>query len=181
MSPVKFDTPKTDEEWRRERALGTQAQDEKRQRVWLCLDPGITTGMALIDSKGELRASTVWGTHELKASLDAMIRALHLTGYSISVVIEKMPPGSYGQLASKLEAVRHDITRVVEETYELPTVYIAPGEWKPSRVAKTATVRTWRFNGSPMMTHQKDAFRMGRYYLDKIQREAYKTWEGNNH
>ena len=99
----------------------------ERQRVWLCLDPGITTGMALLDNDGELRASTVWGTHEVKTALDTMIRALHLTGYNIEVVIEKMPPGSYGQLGAKLEAVRRDIMSVVEETYELPVTMIAPG------------------------------------------------------
>ncbi len=171
----------TDEEWKQQRAIEKRDGDPKKQRLWLCLDPGITTGMALIDSNGELRASTVWGTAELKNSLDTMVRALHLTGYNITVVIEKMPPGSYGQLATKLEAVRKDIHRVVEDTYELPCAYIAPGEWKPSRIAKTVEVKNWRWNGTPMMTHQKDAFRMGRYYLDKIQREAYKTWEGNNH
>lgn len=147
-------------------------KDRPKQRVWLCLDPGITTGMALIDADGELRASTVWGTHEVKESLDALVRALHLSGYTITVVIERMPPGSYGQLAAKLEAVRRDISMIVDETYELPSVLIPPSEWKPSRVAKTVTVRGWRFAGTPMMTHQKDAFRMGRYYLDKIQRAA---------
>jgi phenylpyruvate tautomerase PptA (4-oxalocrotonate tautomerase family) len=149
--------------------------------VWLCLDPGITTGMVVIDADGELRATTVWGTAEVKDSLDTMIRALHLSGYKIIVVIEKMPPGSYGQLASKLEAVRRDISVVVEETYELPVVYIAPGEWKPSRMAKTVNIKGWRFNGTPMMTHQKDAFRMGRYYLDKAQRSAVDSWVGKTH
>jgi phenylpyruvate tautomerase PptA (4-oxalocrotonate tautomerase family) len=160
----------TDTEWKRQRA--NEGARREKQRLWLCLDPGITTGMALIDSDGELRASTVWGTHEVKESLDTLVRALHLTGYTITVVIEKMPPGSYGQLAAKLERVRRDISMIVEETYELPVVMIAPGEWKPSRVAKTTSVRGWRFDSTPMMTHQKDALRMGRYYLDKVQREA---------
>ena len=146
----------------------------ERQRVWLCLDPGITTGMALLDNDGELRASTVWGTHEVKTALDTMIRALHLTGYNIEVVIEKMPPGSYGQLGAKLEAVRRDIMSVVEETYELPVTMIAPGEWKPSRIAKTTSVRGWRFDGTPMTTHQKDALRMGRYTIDKRKRTMEK-------
>ncbi len=155
--------------------------EKPKQMVWLCLDPGITTGMAILDSKGDLRASTVWGTHEVKETLDVLIRSLHLTGYAITVVIEKMPPGSYGQLTSKLEAVRKDIEYVVVETYDLPVVYIPPSEWKPSREAKTAAIKAWRFNGSPMMTQQKDAFRMGRYYINKIQSEAWASWAGKNH
>ena len=169
----------TDEEWKRDKA--DEAKRRKKKRVWLCLDPGITTGMALLDADRELRGSTVWGTHEVKESLDATIRALHISGYSITVVIEKMPPGSYGQLAAKLEKVRQDIAMVVEETYELPVAYVAPGEWKPSRVAKTVSVKGWRFGGTPMMTHQKDAFRMGSYYIDKVQREAAASWTGKNH
>ncbi len=165
----------TDTEWKDLKARNA------KQRVWLCLDPGITTGMAVIDADGELRASTVWGTHEVREALDILVRALHLSGYSITVVIEKMPPGSYGQLARKLEKVRADIAMVVEETYELPVVMIPPSEWKPSRVAKTVNIKGWRFGGTPMMTHQKDAFRMGRYYIDKEQRAAVTSWVGKNH
>ncbi len=145
-----------------------------KNRVWLCLDPGITTGMALLDDSGELRASTVWGTGEIRQSLDTLVRALHLSNYDIEVVIEKMPPGSYGKLAVKLEAVRRDIQEVVTETYELPVTYIAPGEWKPSRIAKTTKVKGWRHDGTPMMTHQKDALRMGRYIIDKRKRTMEK-------
>ncbi len=149
--------------------------EEAKQRVWICLDPGITTGMTLLDDDGELRATTVWGTAEVKDSLDTMVRALHISGYRIEVVIEKMPPGSYGQLGVKLEAVRRDIMSVVTETYELPVTMIAPGEWKPSRVAKTAEVKSWRFAGTPMMTHQKDAYRMGLYAIDKRRRTMEKV------
>ena len=148
--------------------------DETKQRVWLCLDPGITTGMALLDDSGELRASTVWGTAEIRQSLDTLVRALHLSGYDIEVVIEKMPPGSYGKLAAKLEAVRHDISEIVTETYELPVTLISPGEWKPSRIAKTTKIKGWRFDGTPMMTHQKDALRMGLYAIDKRKRTMEK-------
>jgi phenylpyruvate tautomerase PptA (4-oxalocrotonate tautomerase family) len=131
--------------------------------------------MALLDDEGELRATTVWGTEEVKRTLDTMIRALHLTGYNVEVVIEKMPPGSYGQLGAKLEAVRKDIMLVVSETYEMPVTMIAPGEWKPSRIAKTTTVKGWRFGGTPMMTHQRDAVRMGRYAIDKRKRSMQKV------
>ena len=151
-----------------------RAQHEQ-QRVWLCLDPGIATGMALLDDDGKLRATTVWGTAEVKASLDAMVRALHISDYRIEVIIEKMPPGSYGQLGAKLEAVRRDIMSVVEETYELPVTLIAPGEWKPSRIARTAAVKSWRFNGTPMVIHQKDAYRMGLYAQDKRRRSMEKV------
>jgi hypothetical protein len=82
-----------------------------------------------------------------------------------------MPPGHYGPLGTKLEAVRRDIAEIVVETYEIPVTPCAPGEWKPSRVAKTTKV-PGRWKKSPLMTHQKDAIRMGRYVIDKRGRAA---------
>lgn len=138
----------------------------KRRHAYLCLDPGITTGFALLDDEGEILGTTVWGTAELEDALDLVIRTCFTNGIRLTAVIEKMPPGMYGELATKLERVRQIITKLVTDTYEIPTVHVAPGEWKPSRIART-TPLPWRFNNSPVIIHQKDAIRMGRYVIEK--------------
>lgn len=143
------------------------------KHMWLCLDPGITTGWALLADDGEVKGTSVWGTDELGSTLDLLIRANHLAGYSLTVVQELMPStGKMGALGQKLERVRQQIALVVEETYELPVVRVAPGEWKPSRIAKTTRV-PGRFNGAPLMVHQKDAIKMGRYVIDRESRRTH--------
>jgi len=133
------------------------------KHIWLALDPGITTGWALLDDEGRLRGTSVWGTAELKEALDILIRMSFTAGYTMTVVEERMPSaGGLGELARKLEAVRADIRKIVEETYELPVIWVTPGEWKPSRAARM-TKTPPKFNGTPLMTHQKDAIKMARY------------------
>jgi hypothetical protein len=135
------------------------------RKGWLCIDPGITTGWALLDEHGELLGTSVWGTAELKTSLDAVIRTANLAGMTLKVVIERMPPGSLGMLEQKLAAVRRDIDSVIRDTYELPIHEVLPGTWKPSRIARTTTFpSSWQ--GTPLMVHQKDAIKMGRYFID---------------
>ena len=136
-------------------------------RLWLCLDPGITTGWAVLDETGKVLATSVWGTAELKVSLDVLIRQVFTSGHELEVVIEKMPQtGGLGLLGQKLEVVRREINDIVSETYELPVTYVLPGTWKPSRVARTTKV-PGRFKGTPLMTHQRDAVRMGRFTIDR--------------
>lgn len=145
--------------------------------VLICLTPGIATGMAVLDARGELRASTVWGTHELKETLDSLVRALNISGYTVVAAVEALPSGSYGNLRPKLEAVRADIDWVLTDTYDVPIVTVAPREWKSSPEAKAAAIKSWRFDNTPMTTEQRDAFRIGRYVLT----ENAKTWAGHNH
>ena len=136
------------------------------KHVWLSIDPGITTGFAVLDDSGEVLSTSVWGTAELKTSLDALIRYLYTAGYGIDAVIEKMPStGGVGPLALKLEAVRREIAAVISETYEIPTHNILPGTWKTSRVARTTTLpKKWA--DESLTTHQKDAIKMGRYAIE---------------
>jgi hypothetical protein len=136
------------------------------KRAWICLDPGITTGWAVLNEKGEVMATSVWGTAEVKDTLDLLVRQVFSAGFTLNAVIERMPPGRFGELGKKLEAVRRDIAHIIDETYAIPTVYVLPGEWKPSRVAKTTKV-PGQWKGTPLMVHQKDAIRMGRYVIDR--------------
>lgn len=141
------------------------------KHAYLCLDPGITTGWALLAADGSIMGTSVWGTGELAKSLDLVIRQAFTAGYKLTVVIERMPnTGKMGVLGQKLENVRHIITNALE-TYELHYKLVAPGEWKPSRVAKT-TVIPKRFKDTPIVIHQRDAIKMGRYIIDRMQEKA---------
>lgn len=134
--------------------------------AWLGLDPGITTGFVALDDDGRLIATTVWGTAELENALDAVIRQANTADTRLTVVVEAMPSvGRMGALAKKLEAVRKVIYAVLH-TYDVRIIEIAPGEWKPSRVAKTIVVPR-KFNETPLMIHQKDAMKMTAYAISK--------------
>lgn len=131
------------------------------------IDPGITTGWAVIED-GEEKGSGNLGVDEVKPILDTLVRALHRDGMKLSVVVERMPAsGGMSERARQLERVRADIREVID-TYELPTVEIAPGEWKTSRVARTTALKRGRY--SP---HQRDAIRMALYHADKESRRGH--------
>lgn len=142
------------------------------KHAWLCIDPGITTGWALLADDGSVLGTSVLGTGELRDTLDVLVRRIFSSGYSITAVIELMPnTGAMGQLGQQLERVRRDVMMIVSETYEIPIFHIAPGEWKPSRVAKLTRVPA-KWQGRALETHQKDAIRMGRYAQDKYPRKV---------
>lgn len=137
----------------------------------ICLDPGITTGMAVLDARGDIMATTVWGTGELRQSLDVLVRYLHTHGYQTHAVIERVPRNEKASpIGAKLEHVRADIMGLIDDTYAIPYALVMPGEWKPSRVARTTKLpKEWR--GDELTQHQKDAILMGRYVLDAIHRQ----------
>ena len=139
----------------------------KRKQAFICIDPGITTGMAVIsDPDGYLIATTNWTPDNVEYSLDTLIRALHLEGFQLTAVVEQMPHvGKNSPLERDLERVRRSIMNVLD-IYDILTLTVTPGEWKPSRVAKAAVLpETWE--GKPLTAHQKDAIRMGCYRLEK--------------
>ncbi len=153
--------------------MNTKTTPTPQPRVphaYLALDPGITTGWALLDpDSDEILGSSVWGTAELKGTLDLLIRTVFTAGARLTAVIEKMPnTGRMGPLGQKLEQVRRDIYGTITDVYEIPVRVVAPSEWKPSRVARVGKARLpKKFNGSPLTPHQRDAILMGWYVIDK--------------
>lgn len=136
----------------------------------IALDPGITTGMAVLsDPEGFLLATTNWTVENVGQSLDVLIRHLHLEEYTLHAVIEQMPR-SGGRSEDTLDRVRRTIHETLVEVYEVPTIYVAPGVWKPSRVARTAVLpKRWpdEPDGARLSAHQRDAIKMGCYALEK--------------
>jgi len=130
----------------------------------IALDPGITTGMAVLsDPEGYLLATTNWTPDNVLNSLDVLIRHLHLEGYTLHAVVEKMPR-SGGRTEDELWRINHDIISILSDVYELPLIMPTPGEWKPSRVARTAVLPK-KWEGVRLTPHQRDAIKMGAYAL----------------
>jgi len=130
--------------------------------VWLGLDPGLTTGWAVIADNGEVLGSGNLPVSDLERGLDELVRGLHRSGHAIDAVVERMPRvGGAGKMAKQMEDVWRALYVVVEATYEVPYLFVAPGEWKPSRVARTTKLKRG------MTPHQRDAIRMTLYMMEK--------------
>lgn len=143
------------------------------REAWLGIDPGVTTGWAVVDGKTlEVLGSGNADEAVIGDTLDTIIRGMHRIGITLTAVIETMPRvGRHGALGHRLEYVLGEVRKVVEETYDLPTLRIAPGEWKTSRVAKTAAIPS-KWNGVRLTPHQRDSLRMTLYAIDREGRRA---------
>lgn len=135
--------------------------------VWLGIDPGVTTGWALVEPGPKVIGSGNFAEDDLKHGLDTIIRAAHNEGYALRCVIERVPRSGIGRLAMALQRVGVAVREVVEETYDLDVIEVMPGEWKPSRVAKTTPLKRGKFT-----PHQRDAIRMTLYTMDREERHG---------
>lgn len=144
---------------------------DKTQTAVLAIDPGIGTGWAIV-AEGAILGTGVLTPEEVETHLDAIIRGMHRAGYSLIVVVERMPAiGKLGSLAGRLNQVLFSIRKVVEQTFELTIHEVAPGEWKPSRVSRKTRVPL-TFGGKKLVTHQRDAIRMALYFVEKEKTRA---------
>lgn len=140
------------------------------RHAWLGIDPGVTTGWALLEDDGALVAAGDAPDDAVARTIDEVIRMAHRLEYALDVVIEKMPgAGKMGHLASRLEVTRQEIRRVVIDVFDLPVMVVPPGEWKPSRVGRQK--REWKRGTSQ---HQKDATTMALYVIDRESRRRPK-------
>lgn len=131
--------------------------------VWLGIDPGVTTGVAVLDDDGNLVGHANLHHETVKEDLDELVRMVHRSYRTIDVVQERLARVGTGKLASVLARVEHDIHEVVIDIYELPKHEVTPGEWKPSRAAKAYRPGL----PSELSTHEKDAACMARYVVEK--------------
>ena len=136
--------------------------------LWLGIDPGVTTGWAMVEDNGKVIGSGNWSEDEVRPALDTLIRFAHNEGYVIQAVIERVPRSGIGRLSMALARINGAIRELVEEVYELRTITVMPGEWKPSRVARTQK----RPHGK-LTQHQWDAIRMTLYVIDRESRRTH--------
>ena len=139
-------------------------------RVWLGIDPGVTTGWAMIEDNGHVLGSGNLVEDELRRGLDTLIRFAHNEGHVITAVVERVPRSGVGRLSQRLGFVNGVVRELVRETYELETHEVMPGEWKPSRVARTTTFYDQPKAGRT--AHERDAIRMTLYTMDREKRKA---------
>ena len=137
-----------------------------RQHAWIGLDPGITTGWAVLADDGKVYGHGTFVEENVFEGLDKLVRGMHRTARSVTIVVEQMPSaGRMSDLAQRLEHVRGLIDEVISDIYDLPVVYVAPGEWKTSRVARLAKPKA-------RTQHEKDAIVMTAYAIAKSARRA---------
>lgn len=129
--------------------------------IVLSLDPGVTTGWALVRVRD--RAILATGTsdaEDLGEMLDETVRSVHREGYRLLAVVES-PPTGRTYLGDDLDVVQRTVAHWLQGVFGLVPTYITPGEWKPSRVARRDSSR------SGISAHERDAIRMALYYIDR--------------
>jgi len=131
--------------------------------IVLAVDPGITTGWALLTEDGEiLKTGTLGvGDADVFRSLEEIIRTMHHQKQTVEMAIEEFPP-QRGALGAQLALVVAKVD-LAWQTYDLRTRKFTPGEWKTSAVGLSGLPP-----GMPRISqHEKDAIRIGRYYLSR--------------
>ena len=121
----------------------------------IALDPGVSTGLAVLEYTGEVVESRTLSYLEL--GLLEQYRVPAEDG-EIRVVIEDTPIPT----RSKMNRSLFSIMSKLKEFFPDAT-YIAPGIWKAHPIAKTRVSSKWF--ASPPTQHQRDAIHLGLYYL----------------
>jgi hypothetical protein len=124
----------------------------------LSLDPGLTTGWAILDEAGAIVATGTIDHHDVRIALIRILREQKLD----HAVLETVPLEAPGHLADSLRHVLATLGGMLT-TYQVEMTYILPGVWKTSSVPQPEA----RWAGKRLSIHQRDAIRMGRYYLRK--------------
>lgn len=140
------------------------------RRAWLGVDPGVTTGWALVSDDGDVLGSGNFDEEHVKDGLDTLVRVAHNDGMALTAVVERIPrAGGASRLGHRLDYVVGVVREVLSDVYALDLIEVTPGEWKPSRVAKTI-----RFSYKKGRTnHERDAIRMTQYVRERESRRTH--------
>lgn len=122
----------------------------------LSLDPGVTTGWAVLDPSGDVRDTGNFLPEDLREGLTGVVQCWAPD----QVIVEVFPLAATGHLAAILREVVATITEVLTD-YSLQVDKVTPGVWKTS----SAPVSEKEWQGEKTTPHQRDAIRMGRYHL----------------
>jgi len=122
----------------------------------LSLDPGLTTGYALVTAEGLLSQSGNIGIEDLKdSSILESIKKIP----GLSIVIEEVPIYGNSKLGRQLQQVNATLREMFPEAVKLP-----PSAWKtiPS-ISNFPVPSEW--DGKKLTQHQKDSYRMGMFFI----------------
>lgn len=120
----------------------------------LGIDPGLTTGWALVGRNNDVYMTGIAAPEEIVTVLHAIRKGVE------AVVIETFPLMASGTLA-------HDLRRVVSKieaecaSMGIEVAHVTPGVWKTSSVPASPFMRF----GRRLTTHERDAIRMARWYI----------------
>jgi hypothetical protein len=118
----------------------------------LGIDPGITTGLALVTTGGHL----TWAT-ESRAPFDELRGAFSQYQARLQLIVaEGMPVGS-----GHHRSVFDEVVSVIDECTPRDVEWIMPSAWKPHPASRLTELDLQRCN-SP---HEKDAVGIARYAL----------------
>jgi hypothetical protein len=99
----------------------------------LGIDPGVTTGWAVLDHHGEVWDTGEWTLDTILDGIDWVIRGVNRTGEELEACQEILADRSAGQLDAELKYVQAALERVIVGTYDVHRTFVLPGTWKPHR------------------------------------------------
>lgn len=121
----------------------------------LSIDPGITTGYCLISDSGEILES---GNLQPEDLLESILVTYSTQQDALTVIVEDTPTPTLGKMNQRVLGVKILLAGLFPAA-----VLVKPGVWKTSLpIANLSTPR-----GSQMTQHEKDAYRLGMWYLIK--------------
>jgi hypothetical protein len=135
----------------------------------LALDPGLTTGFAILDDNGAVMGCGNLDVAVLHEGLDQVIRTVNRTGHEMEVVVERIAVGRQGKLQLSLSYVLVTIDHLIS-LYGLTRHDYTPGTWKTSAIARL-DVGYIRPDGKTLTPHERDAIGLGRYRIRKRGKE----------
>ena len=137
------------------------------------LDPGVTTGWAILKRDLSVIGMGDLAPEELGSALDLLVRSMHRLDKMIIPVVEDVPNtrGMKSSLTRTLEFVNRTIDHWLVDVFELPVIYVPPSRWKTSRVVviqkKKKIVQRW--NGMKTSQHMKDAYMLACYQAQNVE------------
>lgn len=128
--------------------------------IVLALDPGVTTGWAVLGHDGAILESGNWIPEDVGSGIDGILKQRTRQGHEVIVGVETFPLFPAGTLAMTLRAVVATIESVLTR-YRIIPERVSPGVWKTSSIEESP-----RFFGDKKLTpHERDAIRLGRFVI----------------
>lgn len=120
----------------------------------LIIDPGITTGLAVLNEFGTVLASDNALEPELPAKFNDLVDE-HMPDY---VLIEEVGTPTLSELNQQLGRIKNFCKAFFPEA-----TWVKAADWKQTPAVKSEVPPKWK--GVSLTQHQKDSIRMGRWFL----------------
>lgn len=134
-------------------------------RLILAIDPGKTTGWAIVADDSLSKDGEIWDTgnwlpEDVGPGLSGALSRWNYASDHLEAVVEKIPIGASGNLSDTLRTVVATVGNILGRA-KVPVTDVLPGTWKTSSAPESE--RTWQ--DDKLTAHQRDAIRMARWYI----------------